>query len=89
MILVLTSIRIPYILGGVSIHVRQKLMLPRALQREKRTFFCINTVHGKDVTKFSANQDEDEVVLMPGTCLRVQSTSSGINGLYLVHLNEW
>ena len=56
---------------------------------EKRTFFCINTIYGKDITKFSANQDEDEVVLMPGTCLRVQSTSSGINGLYLVHLNEW
>ena len=56
---------------------------------EKRTFFCINTIHGKDITKFSANQDENEVVLMPGTCLRVQSTSSGVNGLYLVHLNEW
>ena len=56
---------------------------------EKRTFFCINTIHGKDITKFSANQDENEVVLMPGACLRVQSTSSGINGLYLVHLNEW
>ena len=53
------------------------------------TLFCIHALNGKDITKFSANQDENEVILMPGTCLRVKSVSLDINGLYVVHLDEW
>ena len=53
------------------------------------TLFCIHALNGKDITKFSANQDENEVILMPGTCLRVKSASLDINGLYVVHLDEW
>ena len=53
------------------------------------TLFCIHALNGKDITKFSANQDENEVILMPGTCLREKSASLDINGLYVVHLDEW
>ena len=53
------------------------------------TLFCIHALNGKDIAKFSANHDENEVVLMPGTCLRVKSASLDINGLYVVHLDEW
>ena len=56
---------------------------------EKDTLFCINSISGKNITAYSANQEEEEIVLMPGTCLRVQSTSFGINGFLVVHLNEW
>ena len=56
---------------------------------QKGILFCINAIHGKDIAKFSANQIEDEVVLMPGTCLQVQSTSFDLNGFYIVQLNEW
>ena len=51
--------------------------------------FCINTIHGKDITKYSEFQGEREIILMPGTCLRVKSASLDINGLYVVHLDEW
>ena len=56
---------------------------------QKGILFCINAIHGKDITKFSANQDENEIILMPGTCLRVQSVSFDLNGFYIVQLNEW
>ena len=56
---------------------------------EKGILFCINAIHGKDITKFSANQDETEIILMPGTYLRVKSTSFDLNGFYIVQLNEW
>jgi hypothetical protein len=56
---------------------------------ENGSLFCINTIYGKDVTAYSANQGEEEVVLMPGTRLCVQSTSIRNNDVFLVQLNEW
>ena len=51
--------------------------------------FCIHAINGKDITKYSEFQGENEIILMPGTCLRVKSASLDINGLYVVHLDEW
>jgi len=53
------------------------------------TLFCIHTIHGKDIAAYSANHGEEEIVLMPGTCLRVKSTRSDPNGLSIVYLQEW
>jgi hypothetical protein len=36
------------------------------------TLFCIHAINGKDITKYSAYQEE-EIILMPGTRLRVKS----------------
>jgi hypothetical protein len=55
----------------------------------KGSLFCINTIDGKDITAYAENRDEDEIVLMPGTCLRVQSTAIHENGYFMVQLNEW
>jgi hypothetical protein len=51
--------------------------------------FCINAIHGKDITAYSVNQSEEEIILMPGTRLRVKSTQSEPNRLSIVHLEEW
>ena len=51
--------------------------------------FCIHAINGKDITKYSEFQGENEIILMPGTCLRVQSASFDLNGFYIVQLNEW
>ena len=56
---------------------------------KKGTLFCIETVYGKNITKYSANQNEKEILLMPGTCLRVKSSKSESDGLSIVHLQEW
>ena len=57
---------------------------------EKGILFCINAIHGKDITKYSEFQGEREIILMPGTRLQVQSTSFDLNnGFYIVQLNEW
>jgi hypothetical protein len=56
---------------------------------ENGSLFCIHTIYGKDIAAYAVKQDEEEVVLMPGTRLCVQSTSILDNGFFLVHLNEW
>ena len=51
--------------------------------------FCIHAINGKDITKHSEFQGENEIILMPGTCLRVKSASLDINDPHVVHLDEW
>ena len=51
--------------------------------------FCINAIHGKDITKYSEFQGEREIVLMPGTRLQVRSASFDEHGFNIVQLNEW
>jgi hypothetical protein len=56
---------------------------------EKGTLFAIETIHGKDITAFSANPDEQEVILMPGTCVRARCESLVYDDrLFIVHLKE-
>ena len=53
------------------------------------TLFCINALHGKDISAYSAYPQEEEIVLMPGTCLRVKGMLTESNGRSIVHLDEW
>jgi hypothetical protein len=55
---------------------------------ETGTLFCINVIHGKDITAYSANQSEEEIILMPGTRLCVKGMRPEPNGLSIVHLEE-
>jgi len=56
---------------------------------EKGTLFAIDAIHGKDITAFSANPDEQEVILMPGTCVRARCESLAYDDrLFIVHLEE-
>ena len=53
------------------------------------TLFCIHAIRGRDITTYSANKDEKEIVLLPETRLRVQSTLLDSAGRSVVHLEEW
>ena len=53
------------------------------------TLLCIHAIRGKDINKFSANRSEREIVLLPGTRLRVRSSSHEPPGRSVVHLEEW
>lgn len=66
-----------------------KINVAQFFGAEKGVLFCINTIYGRNITAYSANTSEEEVILMPGTCLRVESKSLDINGLLIIHLNEW
>ena len=53
------------------------------------TLFAIHTINAKDITAFSAFPDEREVVLMPGTRLRVKyKPLDFIDRLFVLHLEE-
>ena len=53
------------------------------------TLFCIHALRAKDITAYSANQTEEEIVLLPETRLRVKSTLIEPDGLSVVILGEW
>jgi hypothetical protein len=53
------------------------------------TLFAIKTVTGRGISIFSAVQDEQEVIIMPGTLVRVKSKSSDIfHRFSIIHLEE-
>ncbi|CAF4002358.1 unnamed protein product [Rotaria sp. Silwood1] len=53
------------------------------------TIFNIQVINGKDIRTYSAFKDENEIILVPGTHLRVKSTPfNHKNSLFLVHLEE-
>jgi len=56
---------------------------------DKGTLFAIDAIHGKDITTFSANPEEQEIILMPGTRVRARCESLNfIDRLFVVHLEE-
>ena len=53
------------------------------------TLFLIEAANGKDVASFTNYPNEDEVVLGPGTRLRVVGSAlEHAGGLHVVHLRE-
>ena len=52
------------------------------------TLFAIETIHGKDISAFSACSDEQEIILMPGTRLRRRAIPLEHKGLFVLHLEE-
>jgi hypothetical protein len=56
---------------------------------ENGTLFAIETIHGRDISMFSAIPDEQEVIIMPGTRVRVKCQSLNIGDhLFICHLEE-
>ena len=56
---------------------------------ERGIVFAIGATHAKDVSEYSAFPVEKEVILMPGTHVRVQCNSLNFdNRLFIVHLAE-
>jgi hypothetical protein len=56
---------------------------------ERGTLFAIEAIHGKNISEYSAFPDEQEVIIMPGTCLRMgRGPLNFIDRLFIVHLKE-
>ncbi|CAF4839605.1 unnamed protein product, partial [Rotaria sp. Silwood1] len=53
-----------------------------------RTLFMIECINGKAIKSHSFYKDENEILLMPGTYLRVIDKWSPANDLYIIHLQE-
>jgi hypothetical protein len=53
-----------------------------------RTIFTIECINGKAIESHSSYHDEKEIVLMPGTYLRVVSKWSPAKDLQMIHLRE-
>jgi hypothetical protein len=63
--------------------------ISRCFADPKGTLFSIESMYGKNITEYSANQNEKEIILMPGTRLRVKAVWSIPEGLSTVELEEW
>ncbi|CAF0843945.1 unnamed protein product [Didymodactylos carnosus] len=53
-----------------------------------RTLFSIETLNGRTIRNHSHFTTEDEILLLPGTRLKVLSQLNPAPGLYLVHLQQ-
>jgi hypothetical protein len=53
------------------------------------TLFCIHALRAKDISAYSANQTEEETIVLPEARLRVKSTLRDPDGLSVVILEEW
>ncbi|CAF4043775.1 unnamed protein product, partial [Rotaria sp. Silwood1] len=53
-----------------------------------RTLFMIECINGKAIKSHSFYKDENEIILMPGTYLRVIDKWSPADDLYIIHLQE-
>jgi hypothetical protein len=53
-----------------------------------RTIFMIECINGKVIKSHSSYQHENEILLMPGTYLRVKEKWSPAKDLFMIHLQE-
>ena len=57
-------------------------------QSGARTLFSIETSNGRRIRSHSYFQQEDEILLPPGTYLKVVGRMSPAEGLHIIHLQE-
>ncbi|UJR29479.1 hypothetical protein I4U23_010691 [Adineta vaga] len=55
---------------------------------DKGTIFAIDVINGKDISSFSMNADEQEVILMPGSRVRRKNESLPLSDHIILHLEE-
>ncbi|CAF1264646.1 unnamed protein product [Adineta ricciae] len=53
-----------------------------------RTIFMVECLNGKNIRNHSVYENENEILLMPGTYLLVRSKWSPVDGLHMIHLEE-
>jgi len=54
----------------------------------ERTIFSIETINGRNVSAHSQYDNENEILLLPGTQMEVQSTLNPGTGLHIIHLKQ-
>lgn len=53
-----------------------------------RTLFSIEVFNGRNIRDYSHFKTEDEILLLPGTCMEVQSLLDQPSGLHIIHLKQ-
>jgi hypothetical protein len=78
-----------YIWWGVSSCTETMEVMQKFIGRSGiRTIFMIECINGKEITPHSFYHDENEIILMPGTYLRVVDKWSPADDLYMIRLKE-
>jgi hypothetical protein len=78
-----------YLWWGVSSCTETMEVMEKFVGRSGvRTLFMIECINGKAIQSHSYYKDENEIILMPGTYLRVIGKWSPANDLYIIHLQE-
>ena len=78
-----------FIWWGVSSCTESMNVMERFVGRSGiRTIFMIECINGKAIRSHSFYKDENEIILMPGTYLRVIGKWSPADGLHMIHLRE-
>lgn len=54
----------------------------------ERTLFSIDAINGKYIREHSYFKTENEILLLPGTVLEVQSQLNPAPDLYIIHLKQ-
>ncbi|CAF2131359.1 unnamed protein product [Rotaria magnacalcarata] len=57
-------------------------------ESDKCILLSIECISGKDIKSYSKYVDENEILLVPGTCLTLRAVSGEADGLYVIHLQE-
>ncbi|CAF2844138.1 unnamed protein product [Rotaria sp. Silwood2] len=76
--------------SGISSCSRAPKLIAKQCRDQKSVLFVITAIHAKDISKYSADSDVKEVLLMPGTRLNVShiTRDEKNNNLMLVYLQE-
>lgn len=56
---------------------------------EDGILFCIESIYGRNIKEYSRIKTEDEVILLPGTSLRVKGKSLTDTQVPIIHLQQW
>jgi hypothetical protein len=74
--------------GFSSCTTRMEIMQQFTGSSDVSTIFMIECVHGKSISNYSQLKKENEILLMPGTFLRVVDKCKLTKGLHMIHLQE-
>lgn len=67
----------------------QNLAVVEKYLGDKGTVFAVDAIHGKDISTYSAFPREEEIILIPGTCVTPRCHSLNFeNRFFLIHLKE-
>lgn len=54
----------------------------------ERTLFSIEIINGRNIRPHSQFENEDEILMLPGTCMKVQAKLNPAPDLHIIHLKQ-
>jgi len=56
--------------------------------KDERTLFSVDIINGRNIRAHSHFDTEDEILILPGTCMEVVSQFSSVPGINIIHLRQ-